>query len=199
MSYYWVHFSGEKYLVLLISPLPYLVSSKSSQDSSITSDRTSLLKWFKYIFLPRSVNSINHQTSDWRHFIFISPKYIPLRLTGILDFNLQHSFISINFQYITAYCVSYLSSTRTLTWALVNPRVPLSVPLKTLVVTGVENFTGLRLSCESSAPFTTVETCSAHVGGFWSASGDYDSDSDITCKLNRCRKSSFAVSYFSSP
>ena len=51
LSSHWVHFLCEKYLGLLIPPLTYLVSSKSTRDSSIVSDRISLLKWFKSIFI----------------------------------------------------------------------------------------------------------------------------------------------------
>ena len=95
----------------------------------------------------------------------------------------------VNFQYSTASYVSYLSSTKTLIWAMVKPRVPWSVPVKTLTSTGVETFTGSILAFESPSPFTMVETCGEPVGGFCSSYGDSSPDSDITCKINRCKKS----------
>ena len=73
--------------------------------------------------------------------------------------------------------------------AVVKPRVPWSFLIKTLVGTGVDTCAGFRPACEEPDPCTTIETCVAPVGGFWSASGDYATDADITCKINRSKQS----------
>ena len=163
------------------------------------SERTSILKWFKSTFLPHRVKYVTHQDSDWRHFILLSPKYIPPQLAGILDFNWNHYFISVNFQYSNTSCVLYPSSTRTLIWAVVDPRVPWSDPINKLFGMGVETCTAFQLACQSPAPCTTVENCGALVGWFWYASGDSESDADTTCKVKIRKKSYFAVSHFASP
>ena len=144
---HWVHFSCEKYLLLLRPPLPSVVFSKYICDSSIASDRTSLLKWFKLILLPWSVKSVPHQASAWSHFIFLSQKDIPTRLIWILHFDWQNYFISINLQHSTDSCVSYLYSTRTLPWSVMNPKVTWGVPVKTLFFPGVETCAGFIVSC----------------------------------------------------
>ena len=56
LSSHWVCFSCKKYLGLLRSPVPSLISSKLSQESSIASYITSLLKLFKSIFYPEVSN-----------------------------------------------------------------------------------------------------------------------------------------------
>ena len=137
-------------------------------DSSIVSDITSLLKLFKSIFLLCSIKYVTHQSSACRHSIFLSPKDIPLWLTGILDFNWHHYLTPVNFQYSTASCVSYPSSTNTLTCSVMYPRVPLCVPVKTLVGSGVDTYNGLVLACDTSSPCYTVENYCESVGGFWS-------------------------------
>ena len=73
--------------------------------------------------------------------------------------------MSITFQYSTASCVSYLSSTKTLILSVVNPRVPWCVSVKTSVGNGVETCTGFLLACEEPSPFYMVETCGAPLGG----------------------------------
>ena len=188
LSSHWVNFSFEKYLGLLSPPSPYLVSSKSRQDSYIASDRISLLKLIKSIFLSHSIKSATHQASALRNFIFLCTKYIPLQLTGILDFSWNHYRILINIQYSIASYVSYPPSTRTITRTVVNPRVPCSVTVKTFVGTGVYTCTGFRLDCESTDPCTTVETCGAYVVILWFTSSDSAPDADITCKVNGYKK-----------
>ena len=81
--------------------------------------------------------------------------------------------------------MSYTSSNRALIWSVVKPRVPWSVPVKTFFGTEVETCTGFRLACDAPVPCNTIETCGTSIGGFWSASGDYYPDVDITCKVNR--------------
>ena len=78
--------------------------------------------------------------------------------------------------------MSYPSSTKTRTWVLVKPRIPWSVLVKI--------FTG---TC------TTVETCGASVGGFTPAPVESDPVTGITCKINRCNQSYFAVLSLASP
>ena len=95
----------------------------------------------------------------------------------------------VNFQYITASCVSYPSSTKTLICGRLKPRLPCSVPVNTLVGTRVETCTGFVLSCETPDPVYTVETVGISVGGFWSADDEYAPDSDIICKINKCKQS----------
>ena len=73
--------------------------------------------------------------------------------------------MSVNFQYITASCVSYMSSTKTLILSVVDPRVSWCVSVKTNVSTGVETCTGFLLACEEPSPFYMVETCGAPLGG----------------------------------
>ena len=97
--------------------------------------------------------------------------------------------MSVNFQYSNASCVSYPSSTKTLIWAVVNPRVPCSVPVNALVVTGVENCTGFILACEAPAPCSTVESFCASVGGFWSSADENSPGADITYKINTHKQS----------
>ena len=80
-----------------------------------------------------------------------------------------------------------------------NPRVPWSVPVKTLVGTGFETCTGFVLAREAPDPCSMVETCGASVGGLCSAADESAPDADINCKINRCKKSYVAVSYFASP
>ena len=130
---------------------------------------------------------VTHQASSWRYFIFISPKYIPPRLTGILDFNYHNYFTSVNLQEINSSYVPYSYYTKTLIWAVVKPRVPWSVSVKTLIGTGVETCTGFVLACEAPAHCTMVETCGSSVGGFWSASGESSHDADINYIINRCK------------
>ena len=71
--------------------------------------------------------------------------------------------------------MSYPSSTSTLIWAVVKPKLPWIVLVnmqKTLVGTGVETCARLRIDCYVTAPCTTVVFCGASVGGLWSTSGD---------------------------
>ena len=72
--------------------------------------------------------------------------------------------MSVNFQYSTAYCVSYSSSTKTLMCEVLKPRVPWSVPVKTFVGTGVETFTKFILACEGPDPCNVIETFCLPVG-----------------------------------
>ena len=188
MSYHWVHFSCEDYLGLPSSSLPSLLYSKSSWDSSIVSDRKSLLKLFKSILLTHSVKSITHQDSACRKFILLYPKDTPPRLTVILVFNWHYSFMPINIQYSTSSCVSNPSSAKTLIRTVVKPRVPFSVHVKTLVGTGVDTCTVFVLTCEAPAPCFTVKTCGASVGISWSSADESAPDSDKTCKINKCKQ-----------
>ena len=84
--------------------------------------------------------------------------------------------------------MSYPSSTKTLIWEVVKPRVIWSVPVKTLVGTGVETCTGFILACEAPSFCYSVETCGAPVDVLISASGGSAPDSDTTCKIKRCKK-----------
>ena len=131
--------------------------------------------------------------------ILLFTKDIPPRLSGILAFNWHYYFRSVHFEYSTASCVSYPSSTRTLIYAVVNPRVTSSVLVETLVITGVDTCSELLLACETPYPCTTVQTCGAYFGGLCYASGDSYPDADITCKLNRCKQSYFIVLSSASP
>ena len=134
-----------------------------------------------------------------RHFIFLSPKDILPRITWIFALNWHNYFISVNLQYSIASCVSYPPSTKSLIWEVVNPRVPWSVLVKTLVGTGVETCTRSVITCETPAPCSKFKTCGAPVGGFVSSSGGSAHDADITHKINRCKQSQFVVSSFASP
>ena len=89
--------------------------------------------------------------------------------------------MSVNFQYSTASCVSHTSSTKTLIWEVVNPRVTWSFPVNALVVTVVETFTRFVLTCEESSTCSTVQNYGAPVGGFVSASGVPTPYAYITC------------------
>ena len=68
------------------------------------------------------------------------------------------------------------------------PRVPLCVPVKTLVGSGVDTCNGLVLACDTSSPCYKVENYCASVEGFWSTADEYSPDSDITCKITRYKK-----------
>ena len=171
MYSHWVHFLFDESLSLSSSLLTSLVPSNSIQDSSIASYIISLLKLFKSIFLPRSVKSVTHQV------IFISPKDIPTWLTGLLDFNWQHSLIALKFQYITMSCVSYLSSASIWTCSVMKTRVSWSILVKI---------------------FFGNKSCGESVGGLCYASSDSDTGAYTTCKVNICKKSYFVLSPFAS-
>ena len=50
-----------------------------------------------------------------------------------------------------------------------------------LVGTGVENFTGFVLDCDSPTPCYMVETCGVSVGRFMSSYGGSATDANTTC------------------
>ena len=140
------------------------------------------------IFTPQ--HQIRHPLSQCLKAIYIS---ISKRNTTAVHMNIglqmTKALIFVDFQYSNVYCLSYLSLYMIWNWGVVKTRVTCSILVNTLVASGVETRSGFRIPCGVSAPYNTVETCGASVGGLWFASGGSAHDADISCKLNRCKQS----------